>query len=43
MLAADHASVPMNLGAILIFDGAGPTPAEVRALLHERVPHVPRL
>ncbi|MEV6097225.1 wax ester/triacylglycerol synthase domain-containing protein [Nocardia sp. NPDC051981] len=43
MLAADQASVPMNLGAILIFDGAGPTPAEVRALLHERVPHVPRL
>ncbi|MCC3314269.1 wax ester/triacylglycerol synthase domain-containing protein [Nocardia africana] len=43
VLAADHASVPMNLGAILIFDGAGPTPAEVRALLHERVPHVPRL
>jgi diacylglycerol O-acyltransferase / wax synthase len=43
VLAADRASVPANVGAILIFDGAGPAPDEVRALLQERVPPIPRL
>lgn len=31
---ADRGSVPTNLGAIVIFDGVGPTPAEVRTVLH---------
>jgi diacylglycerol O-acyltransferase / wax synthase len=44
MLATDRGSVPMNIGAVLEFD---PTNAhlwtEVRALLAERVPAIPRL
>lgn len=44
VLAADHGPVPMNMGAILIFDQANaPTPHTIHALLAERVPTVPRL
>ena len=44
MLATDRGSVPMNIGAVLEFDeGDGPSPAEVCALLAERLPAIPRL
>ncbi|MFI7003427.1 wax ester/triacylglycerol synthase domain-containing protein [Nocardia sp. NPDC050175] len=44
VLVADHASIPMNIGAILLFDSAAsPTPQDVRALLADRIPRIPRL
>ncbi|APA95935.1 Diacylglycerol O-acyltransferase [Nocardia seriolae] len=43
VLAADRGAVPMNIGAVLVFDGSGPTSEEVRVLLGERVPRIPRL
>jgi diacylglycerol O-acyltransferase / wax synthase len=43
VLAADRASVPMNLGAVLVFDGAAPAPEEVLGLLRERIPRIPRM
>jgi WS/DGAT/MGAT family acyltransferase len=43
MLAADSASVPMNTGAVIIFDGAAPAPAELLGLLRDRVARIPRL
>lgn len=43
MLAADRASVPMNIGAVLVFDGPAPAPAELLGLLYDRIPRVPRM
>ena len=44
VLATDRGSVPMNIGAVLEFDeGDGPSPAEVCALLVERLPAIPLL
>lgn len=44
ILATDRGSVPMNIGAVLVFDTAGgPSLAVVRALLSERVPTISRL
>ena len=44
VLASDRGSVPMNIGAVLVFDRADcPSPADVRKLLAERLPAVPRL
>jgi diacylglycerol O-acyltransferase len=43
VLVADHGSVPTNVAAIMIFEGAPPALAEIRAVLHERVPQIPRL
>jgi diacylglycerol O-acyltransferase len=43
VMVADHGSVPTNVGSIMIFEGAQPTLAEIRAVLHERVPQIPRL
>ncbi|MEV6562086.1 wax ester/triacylglycerol synthase domain-containing protein [Nocardia sp. NPDC051756] len=43
VLATDHASIPMQIGAILLFDSAAaPTPASIQALLVERIPRIPR-
>lgn len=41
VLAADRASVPMNTGAVLLFDGSAP--AALSGLLRDRVARVPRL
>jgi diacylglycerol O-acyltransferase / wax synthase len=44
VLATDRGSVPMNIGAVLKFNQAdGPSLAEVRALLAERLPAIPNL
>src|SRR3954469_23799721 len=43
VLAADRASVPMNLGAVLVFDEPGPPPAELLGRLRERISRIPRL
>lgn len=43
VLAADRASVPMNLGAVLVFDGPAPEPAALLGLLRERIPRIPRM
>jgi diacylglycerol O-acyltransferase / wax synthase len=44
VLATDRGSVPMNIGAALEFDPHNaPSMAEVRALLAERLPAIPRL
>ena len=44
MLATDRGSVPMNIGAVLEFDRLDvPSLAEIRTLLTQRVPAVPRL
>jgi diacylglycerol O-acyltransferase / wax synthase len=44
VLASDRGSVPMNIGAVLVFERADcPSPAEVRTLLAERLPAIPRL
>jgi diacylglycerol O-acyltransferase len=43
VLAADRASVPTNLGAVLVFDGPGPSPAELLGLLCDRIPRIPRM
>src|SRR4029450_12093686 len=44
VLATDRGSVPMNIGAVLAFGTAGgPSLADVRAVLAERVPTIPRL
>ncbi|QBS45349.1 wax ester/triacylglycerol synthase domain-containing protein [Nocardia sp. CS682] len=42
VLAADHAPVPMNMGAILMFQD-GIAPSAIRELLTERLPRIPRL
>jgi hypothetical protein len=42
VLATDRGSVPMNIGAVLKFGTAqGPSLADVRAVLAERVPTIP--
>ncbi|WP_433754576.1 wax ester/triacylglycerol synthase domain-containing protein [Nocardia sp. CA-135398] len=44
VLVADRTSVPMNIGAILVFgDATAPNPAAIRALLADRVTRIPRL
>jgi diacylglycerol O-acyltransferase / wax synthase len=44
VLATDRGSVPMNVGAVLEFDRLDrPSLAEVRTLLAQRLPAVPRL
>jgi diacylglycerol O-acyltransferase / wax synthase len=44
MLATDRGSVPMNISAVLEFGPAhGPSSTEVRSLLGERLPAIPRL
>ncbi|GIF02050.1 diacylglycerol O-acyltransferase [Paractinoplanes rishiriensis] len=43
VLVTDRDSVPMHTGAVVIFEGPPPGADEVRALLHERVPGIPRL
>lgn len=44
VLATDRGSVPMNIGAVLEFDHhGGSSPAEVRALLAQRLPAIPNL
>ena len=43
VLAADHAALPANVGAVLIFDSPGPTADEIRAVFRDRVPQIPRL
>jgi diacylglycerol O-acyltransferase len=43
VLAADHASAPMNLGAVLVFDGPAPAPAELLVLLRGRIARIPRM
>src|SRR6187402_924140 len=44
MLLTDRGQVPMNTGAILVFDAAyGPGPAALRAVLADRVAAIPRL
>lgn len=43
VLATDRASVPMNLGAVLVFDGSAPAPAELLRLLRDRIPRIPRM
>jgi diacylglycerol O-acyltransferase / wax synthase len=43
VMVADRASVPMNTGAILIFDGPPVAPGQILAVLRERVPRIPRL
>ncbi|WP_433663216.1 wax ester/triacylglycerol synthase domain-containing protein [Nocardia sp. CA-128927] len=43
VLVSDHTTIPMNIGAILLFDNAAaPTPASVRSLLADRIPRIPR-
>lgn len=43
-LAVDHGPAPMNIAAVLVIEGAGDLAfQEVRALLEERLPRVPRL
>lgn len=43
VLTADRASVPMNLGAVLVFDGPAPAPAELLGLLRQRIPRITRM
>jgi len=43
VLVSDHASVPMNMGAIMVFGGPPVAPEEVAAALRDRVARVPRL
>jgi diacylglycerol O-acyltransferase len=43
MMLTDRGQVPMNTGAVLVFDRDGPSLAELRALLTDRVATVPRL
>jgi len=44
MLLTDRGQVPMNTGAILVFDAAyGPGPEALRAVLADRVAAIPRL
>ena len=43
MMLTDRGQVPMNTGAVLIFDRGGPSLAELQALLTDRVATVPRL
>ncbi|WP_282438687.1 wax ester/triacylglycerol synthase domain-containing protein [Actinoplanes sp. TBRC 11911] len=43
VLAADATSVPMNLGALIVFDGPAPPPRELLGLLGDRIPRIPRL
>src|ERR1700757_5237753 len=44
VLVPDHGQVPMNIGAILVFDQSSTTNlGAVRAVLTERIPRVPRL
>ena len=43
VLLTDRGVVPMNTGAVLVFDDPGPSPAELVRLLAARVATVPRL
>ena len=43
MMLTDRGSVPMNTGAVLVFDDDGPSPTQLQALLSDRVATVPRL
>src|SRR3954470_17797967 len=43
VLAADRASVPMNLGAVLVFDGPAPAPAQLLGVVRDRIPRIPRM
>lgn len=43
VLVSDHASVPMNMGALMVFEGPPVGPPDVAAVLRDRVARVPRL